>query len=96
MLPSYLKKNSFKIFHFRIKVPHELRDRIGKKELCKSLNTRCKLTAKRKAKAPGGAPFSFELFNGNAELKELLESFHYTAAIPRNQLNRSNGEADCG
>lgn len=31
-------------------------------------------------KAPGGAPFSFELFNGNADLKELLESFHYSDA----------------
>lgn len=49
MLPSYLKKNSFKIFHFRIKVPHELRDRIGKTEFCKSLHTRCELTARRKA-----------------------------------------------
>lgn len=31
-------------------------------------------------KAPCGDPFSFDLFNGNAELKELLESFHYSDA----------------
>lgn len=31
-------------------------------------------------KASGGAPFSFDLFNGNAELKELLETFHYSDA----------------
>lgn len=29
-------------------------------------------------KAPVGGAFSFELFNGNAELKELMESFHYS------------------
>lgn len=49
MLPSYLKKNSFEIFHFRIKVPNELRNKVGKTERCKSLRTRCELTARRKA-----------------------------------------------
>jgi len=29
-------------------------------------------------KAPGGGDFSFDLFNGNAELKELLETFHFS------------------
>ncbi len=29
-------------------------------------------------KAPDGDPFNFDLFNGNTELKEILESFHYS------------------
>lgn len=31
-------------------------------------------------KAPGGGAFSLELFNDNADLKELMESFHYSDA----------------
>jgi len=31
-------------------------------------------------KAPEGEPFSLDLFNGNAELKEVIEAFHYSDA----------------
>jgi hypothetical protein len=31
-------------------------------------------------KAPGSKPFSLDLFNGNAELKEVMEAFHYSDA----------------
>jgi integrase len=48
-LPKYLKQNSFKIYHFRIKVPKRLVKIIGKTEICRSLKTTCVVTAMRLA-----------------------------------------------
>lgn len=48
-LPSYLKRNGFDIYHFRIKVPKNLVKSVGKTEVCKSLRTSCEATARRKA-----------------------------------------------
>ncbi len=48
-LPSYLKKNGFDIYHFRIKVPKSLVKSVGKAEICRSLRTSCEVTARRKA-----------------------------------------------
>ena len=38
-------------------------------------------------KAPKGEPFSLDLFNGNAELKEVMEAFHYSDAAGADFFN---------
>jgi hypothetical protein len=38
-------------------------------------------------KAPEGEPFSLDLFNGNAKLKEVMEAFHYSDAKGANFFN---------
>jgi len=48
-LPSYLKKTSFGTWHFRIKVPKHLVSVLGQTEIRRSLDTKCELTAARRA-----------------------------------------------
>ncbi|MGI9571639.1 MAG: DUF6538 domain-containing protein, partial [Desulfobulbia bacterium] len=48
-MPKYLLKNSFGIYHFRVKVPAKLRSVIGKTEIKKSLRTKNKIIAERRA-----------------------------------------------
>ncbi|UBF30782.1 hypothetical protein K9N68_39710 (plasmid) [Kovacikia minuta CCNUW1] len=43
-------------------------------------------------KAPEGLPFSLDLFNGNAELKEVMEAFHYSDAKGADFFN---GHVEC-
>lgn len=70
-VPSYLSKNTFGIFYFRIAVPHKLRHIIGKRELRQSLRTKNRKDAMSAARRMAVAAENF--FRGERMTQDELD-----------------------
>ncbi len=93
--PSYIFKNSFGIYHLRLRVPDHLRQSLGKREIKKTLQTGCRRDALQKARRLVVEYLEqFSNANNNMNLKDILSNPLNTSLTLKSCIRRPDGTVE--